>query len=205
VSVTIEYNCAEMPSTATRTIYWLVARWWFWALAVAILFGQPLVRTFLRQAPHVPPVGAAVPAFELVRETGEKVDPSTVSGRVWVASWVKPGAPEADATLEALLRLQKRLRNLGDAVRLVTIASEPATPEILAASARAHHHNPRMWLFASGSAEELARLREAFGLSAPRSEPFLWLIDQQGRMRGAYHREKLDRLVEDLSVLVNGT
>jgi cytochrome oxidase Cu insertion factor (SCO1/SenC/PrrC family) len=181
-----------------------VGRWWFWLLAMAFLFGVPLARVFNRDLPHVPPVGSALPPFQLVRETGDKIDPATVSGRVWIATWVKPGVPDADATLEAQFKLQKRMRNLGDAVRLVTIAAEPTTPEVLAATAKAHHANPRMWLFVSGAAEELAKLREAFGLSAPRSERFLWLIDKQGHLRGAYDREKLDNLVEDLSVLVNG-
>jgi len=187
------------------SLTWLVGRRWFWLLAVLILFGTPLVRTFVRRAPHVPPVGSAVPPFALVRESGAAFNPATVSGRVWVAAWVEPGDPAADATLEALLKVQHRLRNMGDAVRLVTFSSRPSTPQIMEGLARAHHYNARMWLFATGDPGELAKLREAFGLLRPASEPFLWLVDGKGRLRGAYSRENLDPLVEDLSVLVNGS
>jgi cytochrome oxidase Cu insertion factor (SCO1/SenC/PrrC family) len=186
-------------------ISWLVGRRWFWVAAVLFLFGTPLVRTFVRHAPRVPPVGAALPPFHLQRESGAVFDPSVVSGRTWVAAWVVPGDPAADATLESLFKLQHRLRNMGDAVRLVTLSSRPATPEVMEGLARAHHYNARAWLFATGDAAELGKLREAFGLEQPRSEPFLWLIDGRGRMRGAYSHENLDPLVEDLSVLVNGS
>jgi cytochrome oxidase Cu insertion factor (SCO1/SenC/PrrC family) len=185
-------------------ISWLVGRRWFWIAAVLFLFGTPLVRTFVRKAPRVPPVGTEVPAFHLVRESGAPFDPSAVSARVWVAAWVDPGDPAADATLEAMFKLQHRLRNMGDAVRLVTIAARPSTPQIMEGIAHAHHYNARVWLFATGDAAELARLREAFGLQQPRSEPFLWLVDGRGRQRGAYDRDNLDPLVEDLQVLVNG-
>jgi cytochrome oxidase Cu insertion factor (SCO1/SenC/PrrC family) len=190
---------------AAKAISWLVGRWWFWILAVAILFGQPLIRTFARHAPPAPPVGAAVPEFHLSRENGTPIDPSSVSGRVWVAVWVQPGAPESDAILESLFGLQHRLRNMGDAIRLVTLATAPATPQALEGMAKAHHYNARVWLFASGDEAELGRLREAFGVPDRKTQPFVWLIDGKGRLRGAYDPKNLDPLVEDLSVLVNGS
>jgi cytochrome oxidase Cu insertion factor (SCO1/SenC/PrrC family) len=145
-----------------------------------------------------------VPPFHLMRESGAPFDPSAVTGRVWVAAWVDPGDPAADATLEAMFKLQHRLRNMGDAVRLVTISAHPSTPAIMEGLAHAHHYNARVWHFVTGDAAELSKLREAFGLEQPRSEPFLWLVDGRGHQRGAYDRENLDPLVEDLSVLVNG-
>jgi len=167
------------------------------------------MRTFVRKGPQVPPVGQALPPFHLVRESSAApyttVDPSTVTGRVWVACWVVPGEPDADATLEALFKLQHRLRNMGDAVRLVTFSAKASTPEVMQGLGHAHHYNPRAWLLVTGDDGELARLRESFGLLQPRSEPFLWLVDGKGHLRGAYQRENLDPLVEDLSVLVNGT
>jgi cytochrome oxidase Cu insertion factor (SCO1/SenC/PrrC family) len=196
-------NPSRTIGTPSSPIAWLVGRWWFWILAVLFLFGTPLVRTFVRHAPGVPPVGAALPPFQLTRENGAAFDPSVVSGRVWVASWIVPGDPDADATLEAMFKLQHRLRNMGDAVRLVTFSAQPSTPQIMEGLGRAHHYNARVWLFATGAG--LGPLREAFGVLQPRSEPFLWLIDGKGHLRGAFARENLDRLVEDLSVLVNGS
>lgn len=197
-----------VPAQNDRGLSWLVGRWWFWALAVSLLFAQPLVRTFLRSAPIAPPVGASLPEFHLVRESGAAFDPSTVSGRVWVATFVQPGAhdADADATLDAVLRLQRRLRNMGDAVRLVTLPSDDSAPTAQAMErlSRAHHANPRMWLFATGDAMELARLRAAFGAPTGPSDRRLWLVDARGRLRGAYDRDQPGPLVEDLSVLVNG-
>jgi cytochrome oxidase Cu insertion factor (SCO1/SenC/PrrC family) len=189
-----------------RGITWLVGRWWFWVLAVAILFAQPLVRTFLRPPPSAPPVGAGLPDFHLVRETGEPFDPRTVSGRVWVASFVKPGAPDADATLEAVFALQKRLRNMGDAIRLVTLPSDDSAPpaSTMAGLSRAHHANARVWLFATGEPMDVARLRAAFGVPDGPSSTRLWLVDSRGYLRGSYERDHIDSLVEDLSVLANG-
>jgi hypothetical protein len=187
-----------------KGISWLVGKWWFWLIAVAVLFGQPLIRTFARHAPPAPPVGAAVPDFRLARESGSPIDPSAVSGRVWAAAWVQPGSPESDEVLESLFALQHRLRNMGDAIRLVTLATEPAAPPILEGMAKAHHYNSRVWLFASGDEAELGKLREAFGVPNRKTQPFLWLVDGKGRLRGTYDAKNLDRLVEDLSVLVNG-
>ena len=187
-----------------KGISWLVGKWWFWLIAVAVLFGSPLIRTFARHAPQAPPVGAALPAFHLQRETGAAIDPSTVSGRVFVTAWVQAGAPESDAILESQFQLQHRLRNMGDAIRLVTLATEPTTREALEGMGKAHHYNARVWLFASGDESELAALREAFGVPNRKTQPFLWLVDSKGHLRGAYDPKNLDRLVEDLSVLVNG-
>lgn len=193
-----------MTAATDSGIKWLVGRWWFWTLAVAILFAQPLVRTFMRPPPHSPSVGAGLPAFNLVRENGAPFTPKDVSGRVWVATFVQPGAPEADQTLETMLTLQKRLKNMGDAIRLVTLPSDDSAPSpaIMQGLAKAHHYNERVWIFATGDGMEIARLRSAFGSMVGKTDPKAYLVDSRGQLRGSY--DSLDPLVEDLSVLVNG-
>ena len=198
---------ASPGTTTTATtesgFKWLVGRWWVWALAIAILFAQPLVRTFIRPAPHAPPQGVGLPAFHLVREDGSPFDPHEVSGRVWVAQFVQPGAPEADGALETMLALQKRLRNMGDSVRLVTLPSDDSGPstEVMKGLAKAHHANTRVWVFATGDTMDLAHLRAGFGVAGGKTDPRFYLVDARGHLRGAY--EALDPLVEDLAVLVN--
>src|SRR5262245_4600077 len=49
---------------------WLVGRWWFWATLVGTLFALPLVRTFLREPPVMPPVLGQAPDLSLTRESG---------------------------------------------------------------------------------------------------------------------------------------
>ena len=191
--------------TRESTLAWIVWRWWFWALAVAILFAQPLVRTLLREKPVLPPVGAAVPAFEALRETGQPFGTRELGGRVWVASFVV--ADEADDTLEILRKLQRRLRHMGDSYRMVSFAAIPDQDDVarLAALARRAHANPRAWCFVTGTtlAPVAAALHVALGA---RPDPTLILIDQHGHIRWQYdprNPAEVDSLVATLGLVVN--
>src|SRR5262249_54444763 len=125
--------------SSERGLKWLVGRRWFWALAITLLFLQPLVRTLFRERPKLPPVGAQLSSFELVRETGEPVGTRDLGGKVWVASFVP--ASDFGEVGAALSRVQRRLRHMGDSYRLVTIVVDPIDPKALAEKAKALHPN----------------------------------------------------------------
>jgi hypothetical protein len=171
-----------------RGLAWLVGRPWFWIVAISILFLQPLVRTFLRERPQLPPVGAAAPSFELTRETGAPLRSEDLAGKVWVAAF---------GDESALAPIQKRLRHMGDSYRLITFALDGGD---LAARARAVHANPRSWFFVTGDRAVLERV------AAPFPHDRVTLIDQSGRMRGDYDladRSEADALVATLGLLAN--
>jgi protein SCO1/2 len=198
-------------ANSRRGLAWLVGRPWFWAIAIAVLFLQPLVRTFLRERPQLPPVGAQLSPFELVRETGARFGTRELTGRVWIASF----APTDDGARElgaSLAKVQRRLRHMGDSYRIVTFATDPARDTVAAeaALARSLHANPRAWCFVTGDAAALASVAADFHYTPGRD--LVTLVDQAGRVRGQYdprlpvgegNQKGQDALVADLGLLVN--
>ncbi len=184
-----------------------MVRPWFWVLAIGALFAFPLVRTFLRPPPRLPPVRAQVPRFQLVRESGAPFGSNELSGKVWVAARFAVDAerPQARAQLE----LERRMRKLADAFEQVTFAPDASPPQ-LADWAAAHKIYSRRWALVTGTPAALAPVLAALELDAPggASDSTLVLVDSHGRVRGRYDagpadREAMDQLIYDAALLVN--
>src|SRR5437867_3538011 len=120
-----------------RGFKWLVARPWFWALGVVILFSLPLVRTLMAKPPALPEIMGQLGDFRLVRENGNSFGSRELTGKVWVAQFFSPAENPSRATMESL---ERRMRKLGDAFFLVsfTVKPETDTVERLAVYAREH-------------------------------------------------------------------
>ncbi len=204
---------ANTPSEKSGWLPWLVGRPWFWAIAIALLFAQPLLRTFFRQRPQLPPVGAQLQPFELQRETGEPFGTRELAGRVFIAGFLPSDASLAPGELgQSLLKVQHRLRHMGDSYRLVTFAVDPARDTVAAEAALAHslHANPRAWCFVTGDSAALARIKADLKLSpSPGPVSSVFLIDQAGHVRGEFDPRELsgpngqDSLVATLGLLAN--
>jgi protein SCO1/2 len=186
-----------------HTIEWLVGRWWFWLVFLAVAFGVPLGRSLTLPAPKLPPVVRALPAFSLTREDGRPFGTVDLAGKVWVAdTFVTGGAAPATARMA---ELERRMRKLGEAFHLVSFALGPTESARLAERARELKANPRRWTFLLGPPEAVAAVVDGLGAKgAPDGR--LYLIDSHSRLRGSYEAADsaaLEELIYDAALLVN--
>ncbi len=205
-------NSVSVKQRNSRGLPWLVGRWWFWALAISILFAQPIVRTLLRPPPILPKVYGRLSEFKLTREDGRTFGSDNLKGKVWVASFIALSDAHAAEKMEGMMhQLHRRLRKLGDSFRLVTFTVDPShdSAPLLAAYSQAHLTNQRIWSYVTGDRATLESIvsnvfKVQMGPSAD-GAPFV-LVDGDGQFRGAYHPEDQDgmnSLVGDVGLLVN--
>ncbi len=181
---------------------------WFWAVFVAAAFALPLVRSVRRALPPAPPVLGSFPAFALVDQTGNPVNESDLRGHLIVAEFTTAAALAEGGS--PLAKLQRRVRNTGEVVHLVsfvdTTRSSPADPT-LAALAKGAGAGAWRWTLAGGDVKplEVAALK---ALGAPEGGTLadrLLLLDARGRMRrlGAPSSDEIDLMMRDTGLLVN--
>ena len=145
----------------------------------------------------------SVAPFELVERSGRTITDRHLRGRVWIAGLTfNCCTMSCPQVREAMRRLQEDLRHTD--VRLVSISVDPAhdSPSELRRMADAIGAEPQRWLFLTAPPGKgftyVNRLIEAsFQTRAvfdPEAEPGrrvahtsrLFLVDQQGRVRGSY-------------------
>ena len=176
----------------------------FWVLFLVVAFGWPLVRVARTALPPPLPVLGAVPSFELVDQNGQPYGTGQLKGRVWLLSAIEIATPSADKLATEIGKIQHRVRNLGPAFHLVTIAVDPEMndPARLLEFAGHHRVSPRMWSFLSGDVDATRRAAAAAG---DRSLSVV-LVDQQMRARGHYDLADptaIDLLLYHAGLLVN--
>lgn len=214
-----------MPSRETgfeARLIRIVGSGWFWAGLVTLIATLSIGQAVLREPAKLPPIIFDLPAFTLTDQLDKPFGSSDLKDKVWVADFIFTSCPTRCPQLtEAMAKLQKRLRNMGDAVMLVSFSVDPErdTPQKLAEYARKHQANPRRWRFLTG---ELSAIEKAVveGFKMPldpgqRAEDgslfdithgtrFV-LVDQQSRVRGFYEVDdaSLNQLMADLTILVH--
>jgi protein SCO1/2 len=211
-------RAAVRMDAAARTA---VGRPLFWIVAIAVLAGWPLVWSLRTPVPPPAPILGAVPAFQLIDQDGRAFGSKDLAGRVWVASFIFTRCETVCPTVTAqMARVQARARDLEPALHLVSFSVDPDhdTPARLAAYAKVHRANPRMWTFLTGPAAAVQEMvQKGFRVSMGRdpNDPspagishgtHLVLVDGQGRLRGYYASEEPDaveRVVRDAALLVN--
>lgn len=190
----------------------LVGRPLFWVGLVAVLAGVPLGSGLLRRPPAPPPVLGTLPPFELAAPGGERIDRATLAGRVWMVGFVDTACvPCGERLAAAMERLQYRLRNVGSAAGLLSVAVEGRAPLFdLGLEAARHHANPRQWRVAGGPGARplLGAVRELRPAQAALLDAggAVVLIDGQGRVRAVEsveQREDADGLVAQMNLLLN--
>src|SRR5262249_54808382 len=98
----------------------------FWLVFVALLFAYPISSAMMRKVPEPPPVMFALPAFGLTDRLGKPFGSNELAGHVWIADFFFTSCPTRCPELtETMKRVQKRMRNMGDAVFLVSISVDP--------------------------------------------------------------------------------
>jgi protein SCO1/2 len=197
-------------------------RWYFWAVFFLGAISLPVARSITRDLGPPPPVLGELPRFDLIDENGEPITLEDLRGRVWVANFIFTSCAEICPKLsERMAKLQDRLANMGDAVRLVSFSVDPVrdTPTRLAAYAQRFHARPGFWSFVTGPEDALERTIETgFKVAMERNEDsetgffdivhgeHFVLVDQLGRIRGYYRSDEakeIQRLLNELGYLAN--
>ena len=201
-----------MPAAAfpQRVAARLTGSPWFWALFVAAVFTVPLVRSVRRALPPAPPVLGTFPAFALVDQAGNPVRETDLRRHLVVLEFTSADALAAGGS--PLAKLQRRVRNTGEAVHLVSFVDTAATPNAsdspaLATLAKNAGAGAWRWTLAGGDVKplEAATLK---ALQAPEGGTLagrLILLDARGRIRrlGAPSPEEIDLMMRDTGLLVN--
>jgi len=197
-----------------------VSRPSFWALALSLLFGVPLVRAVLRPPPPAPPLLGDVPSFSLRDQTGRTFGRADLAGKTWVADFVFTRCPTACPLLtQKMAEVEKRAHNLGPSFHLVSFSVDPEhdTPEVLATYAAQVHADPQKWTFLTGPLGEIEdAVVRGFKIGVDRSKTkddffdivhgeHLVVVDGHARIRGYFDisPEGLDRLMDTVGAVAN--
>ncbi len=206
-----------------RTGRWfekLVMKKSVWLTFVLVGFALPLIRSFNRELPPLPPVLYKLPQYEMTNQFGESFGSKNLKGKVYIANFLFTNcATTCTMIMNASLNLQNRIKNLKSVASLVTFTVDPVndTPNVLLKYSRDWKVNPSNWNFLTGTEEQVNSLL-LDGFKVPidpqresgtvydiaHSEKFV-LVDQKGRIRGYYSssKEDMNQLIRDTGLLVN--
>ncbi len=181
-----------------------------WIGIVGFMFTWPLLRSMnaASDMPPEPPVLGTVPEFSLVDQLDEPLGTAQLKGRVWIASFTHSGCHSiCPEMMERMRTVQHRVRNLGNAIKLVTLTVQPGqdNPDVFAAYASKQRASPRMWGFATGAPDQVEIVMEALGV-VPAPQTRFFLIDGAMRVRGSYDMSEKgseDTLIRDAGLLIN--
>jgi len=143
-----------------------------WVDRVEVVSGAA-VDAGLQQTPATPvlvPVGAAIPDFELVDQSAQRVALSSLRGKVVAVTFIYSRCPLPDYCPRMVdnfrvVRDRFAARMNKDLV-LLTISFDPQfdTPQILARYAASHRANTPGWHFLTGEPANIERVCNAFGI-----------------------------------------
>lgn len=178
---------------------------WFWLVFVACAFALPIVRSLNRPLPSAPPTLGALPAFSLTDQYGKAVTDASLKGTLVLAEFVS--AERLSGRPTPLAELQKRVRNTGQALRLVSFVDlTPGAPPLADLAAHAGAAAPR-WTLAGGdlSPVEAAIRKAAGGRADVPLTGYLLLADAHGRIRRveAPTKDNVDGIMRDIGLLAN--
>lgn len=198
----------------------LVARPLFWALFIAAIAAFPIIRALVRPMPDPPKLRLPLPAYQMVNQRGEKFGSEDLKGKVYVADFVFTTCPTVCPKLtKTMERIQKRTKNLGTSLQLVTFTVDPDTdtPEVLLQYSRRYHVNQTRWSFLTGPLGEVeTTVVKGFKIAMGKEEVSegifgifhgerLVLVDGDSNIRGYYEADDdgVATLIRDADVLLN--
>src|SRR5262245_39763808 len=155
-----------------------------------------------------------VPAYQLVDQEGKTRTPEELRGSVWVADFIFTSCKSICPVLTA--KLVQVQRAIPDArLKFVSFSVDPErdTPEALRAYARRWAPDEARWTLLATTKESLAKLTKGMKTFVePQADPDatihsgeLFLIDEQGRVRGLYSTDgdSFEQLVPDARKLLS--
>lgn len=154
--------------------------------------------------------------FTLTTQAGEPFDSRSLSGKVWVASFVFTSCRDVCPLItNQVANLHRRVTD--ERVRFISISVDPTvdTPEVLR-EYRARYRADDRWTFLTGEPDAVRRVvtqifhvsmgepqRGRGGYDIPHSEQ-LMLVDRHGVLRGQYETDRagIDALTRDIDRLL---
>jgi hypothetical protein len=178
---------------------------WFWVAFVAFAFAFPIVRSLNRPLPETPPVLGTLPAFALTDQYGKLVTDLSLRGTLVLAEFVS--AERLSGRPTPLAELQKRVRNTGQALRLVSFVDQtPGAPPLADLAEHVGAAAPRWTLVGGDLGPVEGAIRTAAGgrTDVPLTG-YLLLADAHGRVRRveAPTKDNVDRIMRDIGLLAN--
>jgi protein SCO1/2 len=191
----------------------------FWVVLVGLLAGFQIVRALTAKIPEPPKVLLELPAFTLTDQVGKPFGSKDLEGKIWVADFMFTSCPTMCPTLtKQMQKVRHRLRNMGDAVHLVSFSVDPDhdTPEKLKEYALKYGANPESWSFLTGPLKDVEdAVVKGFKMPMDRDgkdNPGIFdithgsrfvLLDTRGKIRGYYDSsdEGVDQLVRDVGLV----
>jgi protein SCO1/2 len=187
-----------------------------------VIFGSVTYASLTRESALEPlPKLGQVPSFELVDQTGRAFGTEQLEGKVWIANFIFTRCPTVCPVFsQKMKKVQKRTRNLGLSVMLVSFSVDPEwdTSARLAEYATKFSANPNKWKFLTGTPESV-RLTVREGLKIAMENEGMTgdvpdiihgthfvLIDRFGQIRGYFDSddaEAIDRMVLYAGELIN--
>jgi len=167
-----------------------------WLDKLQVVSGTP-VDAGLQQSPAVPvlvPVGAQIPDFDLVDQTGADVSLASLKGKVVAVTFIYTRCPLPDycpRMVENFRAIRNRFSaRMNRDLVLLTISFDPKydTPQMMAAYATANRAGGPGWLFLTGDSAKIARVCDAFGIQYFAEEGLIThslqtaVIDRDGRL-----------------------
>ena len=154
--------------------------------------------------------GPPLTGFTLTERTGRRFDSSSLTGKVWVASFFFTSCPQRCVQQNtAIKELHREFRDQGVTVVSISCDPERDTPLRLAEYAERFQADPESWLFLTGNFDLIQRIGEdMFDVSV---EPLghterLILIDREGKIRGLFHWEdsqQMTKMREQLRIVLD--
>ncbi|MFO0626167.1 MAG: SCO family protein [Polyangiales bacterium] len=174
-----------------------------WFLVIAAL---PVVLAMRFRAAPLEDFGE-VPAFRLTDQNGRAYGSDELRGRVWVANFMFTSCPSSCPRLTRhMARVQTRLRDARDRVRLVSFSVDPEvdTPARLREYGGRYGVDPAMWSLLTGPNDAVQRISvQGFNLAVdapsytgPRPANYnilhgehIMVIDQRAHIRGYFRAD----------------
>lgn len=116
--------------------------------------------------------GDSVPSFVLTTETGEDITPDSYKGRPWIVTFIftRCAVPNFCPLMSKNFAILQTALKAGDGpmaeARLLSISFDPQfdTPAVLKEYGKAEGADPKLWTFATGDPDQIARLTKQFAV-----------------------------------------
>lgn len=151
--------------------------------------------------------------FSLLNQNGERYGSKDLEGKVWIAAFFATNSKHVGKTTRQLLWPNFRYRDVeGINIVCFTLDPEHDTPEVLSEYVRLNTRYNGVddkWQFLTGDKVEIDRvISDEFLIQRDSEDPnniaTLWLVDEDGYLRGVYHAASEDALrdaTEDIALL----
>jgi protein SCO1/2 len=182
-----------LPSIITAAVLGTASLVW-WVVQPAP--SQPSPGVFPEPSATALPEFWPVPAFQFTNQKGERVDQSSLRGHVWIADFIYTTCTTACPIITSrLVLLQRALPQPG--LRFVSFSVDPAhdTPQVLASYAKRWNAAESRWQLLQTTPEGVhamsTGMKVTLDATSDAENPVvhtsrLFLIDEQGTVRGSY-------------------